>query len=279
MKQRLKPQFSTNWGFLQIGFLLLWAFVIGCSSQSEEDFWRARSESEGGRHESALAIIDRGLARVHQPKEGLNLAREGARIAFFELKRYEQAIRFNRFLVLNSSDQNERIEAQKQIISIYFNNLNDYKRVIPEIHRLLNLGQLNEDPISYNVMLAKSHYYLEDFNQAESEADEYLRRPISENHRYELLLLKANIANARKKPEAAVQIIEQMIRDYPDKAKKDGLRLTLTVAYEESGQLDKAIQELRRMKEEVSAGADLEQRIQRLEDRKINQPGRRGRRK
>jgi lipopolysaccharide biosynthesis regulator YciM len=91
--------------------------------------------------------------------------------------------------------------------------------------------------------------------------------------------MQANIANAKKRPDLAVGILQEMIRTYPDRAKRESLRLTLTVAYEESGQLDKAILELQAMRQENESKEQIDLRIQRLEDRKGNQPGRRGRRK
>lgn len=253
--------------------------VVGCSSQSEEDLKRAKGESEGGRHSAALALVERGLARVIAPEEGLGLAREGARIAFFELKKYREAIRYYEYLVLNSPDNTERIESQRQIIDILFNHLNDYKKTISEVHKYLGRSPKNDELIKYKIMLAKSYFYLSEYDQAESEVKTYLQESISNDDRYELLLMQANIANARKRPDQAALILLEMIRIYPDRAKRESLRLTLTVAYEESGQLDKAIQELQAMKKENESQEQIELRIRRLEDRKVNQPGRRGRRK
>lgn len=254
-------------------------FALSCTKGRDEELGLARAEVEGGRFSTALPYFERALAKTSTPADGIEVAREASRVAFFELKDYRKALLYFQYLVLNAEDARERLESQKQIVNIYFNHLADYKKAIVEIYKLTQMISDQSERVQYRIMLAKAYYYTNDFFQAESEVDEFLRIKLAPEYRYDLLLLKSNIATGRKENTRGAEILEKIITEFPERAAKENLGTTLAIAYEDTGQYDKAIEELEKLKKASNQPESYELRIKRLTDRKKNQPGRRGRRK
>jgi hypothetical protein len=108
-------------------FLIAFIFAIAaCSSEEAADLKRAKAAIEKQHYRIGLGYLDQVVKRNGNAKVTLEAAREGARITFFETKDFNKAIYFHRFMVLKSTDQKERLESQKQIAEIYFNNLQKY---------------------------------------------------------------------------------------------------------------------------------------------------------
>lgn len=252
---------------------------FACVRKGEDEMSLAKVEAEGGRFQSALSYFERAMAKLKGSDSGLAVAIEAARISFYELKDYPKAIEYNEYIVTHSQLKEERIEAQKQLVNIYANHLSDHKKAIREMHKLNDHLTDTSERLKYRLLLAKSYFYLNDFYQAESEVDEFLRQNLPGEYRYDLLKMKANIANAQKKPDRAAVILSQMRDEFPEKSQKEELGLTLAIALEEAGQYPKALEELNRLKATSTSPEQYEIRIQRLKERTLNAPGRRGRRK
>ena len=259
--------------------LLAFTLIQACTGQSEREISMANSEAEGGRFQKAMEYFEKAIVKMSGKSSALQAAKDAARISFFELKDYKKALEYYQYLVINSPDQNDRMEAQKQIVSIYFEHLTQYEKAISEIYKLSQMLTNHSDRVHYRILLAKAYYYKNDFYQSESEVDEFLREKISKDFRYDLLLLKANIAFGKKQPDKATSILSSLVAEYPEKAAEDNLGVTLAVAYEDSQQYDKAIAELQKQKIRSKNPEAIDLRIKRLVDRRLNQPGRRGKRK
>ncbi|HEX4924346.1 MAG TPA: hypothetical protein VFV50_09675, partial [Bdellovibrionales bacterium] len=108
-------------------------------------------------------------------KEALTAAREGAHIAFLEVKDYRRALFFYKYLVLYSDDEAERLEAQKHLAEIYFERLTDYDQAVIEYNRLLQLPHDPKENAHFRMNVAKSYFYLNKFAQADAELDIVVR--------------------------------------------------------------------------------------------------------
>ena len=108
---------------IRVLLVVLVLALTACSSQEEADFKQAQKEMAQEHYRIALSYFDKVIKRNAPTKYPLEAAREAARISFFEIKDFNKAIEYHHFIVLHSPDEKERLESQKQIAAIYFNNL------------------------------------------------------------------------------------------------------------------------------------------------------------
>ena len=255
------------------------AVLAGCESSLSREFETGMSQSGKGQYRLAISSFEKVIARSPESEIGLKSAREAARLSFFELKDFKKAATFYNILVYNSPDADERLKAQKQVTSVYLDHLNNYRLAIVEINKVLPLIQDPSERMKYKMELAQAYYYQNNFFQAEMEVDEFLRISKNEDQIFQMTVLKANIALARKDLNRAAEILKDMIKRNPNKAMKENVGLTLAVAYEEMHDYKNAIATLQdlRLKHPMPDYIDI--RIKRLQDRLKNQPGARGMKK
>ena len=234
---------------------------------------RARRAAANGDPASAVKILER--VREHEPdgQRALTASRYGSRIAQFEAKDYNAAVEFNRHLILRSDDPDERVQAQKNVAQIYFENLQDYAQAVQEIEKILKLNLPPEEAFRYRLNLAKSHFQLNNLEQAASEIDVILSKKLRDDDIFDAKQVKANIEVAAKNLPAAAQIWEEILKQFPDRAKREKVAMNLVVCYEEMKDFTKAIEALEFMKADDPNPEFIELRIQKLKERKINQPG------
>ena len=209
---------------------LLFVFVLAlsaCSTQEEGDFKQAQKNVSQGHYKVALDFFDRVVKRNAATKYPLEAAREAARISYFELKDYPKAIEYHHFIVLHSPDEPERIESQKQIASIYFNNLQNYQAAVIEFSKLLQMPHTDFEAGQYRMSVARAQYYLNNFFQAESEIDGLLRTKADDNVRFSALMLKGNILVGKKEFTKAIDIFQGLMKNYPVRSEQENVGLTL----------------------------------------------------
>lgn len=262
---------------LQTLILALLIFFVACSRPEEADFKKGQDEASAQHPRIALTYFERVVKR-----EGANLnirlasAREAARLADLEVKDYKRAVEFYRFLVLYSPNTDERKQAQTQIALIDFDHLNDYKNAILEFNRLLGLTHSQHEEATYRLAIAKSYYYLNNFNQAEEEIDTLLRGNTEKADRFPLLQLKANIYVTKKETKKAIEIFTMLVNDYPELAVKENIALALAVAHEDNKNFNEAIRVLELSRPFYKPVEYIDLRIKKLKDRLKNAPGARG---
>ncbi|KHD87254.1 MAG: hypothetical protein OM95_15410 [Bdellovibrio sp. ArHS] len=253
--------------------------LTACSSQEEADYKQAQKEIAQEHYRIGLSYLDRVIKRNAPTKYPLEAAREAARISFFEIKDFNKAIDYHHFIVLHSTDEKERLESQKQIAAIYFNNLQNYQQAIIEYSKLQQMPHTDLEAAQYKMNIARAQYYQNNFFQAESEIDSLLKLKGDENTRFSALMLKGNILVARKDFIKAAEIFKELILKYPEKAIQENVALTLAVCYEENLDFKSAIAVLEAHKEKYNPPEYIELRIKRMQERMKNAPGAKGFRK
>lgn len=250
-----------------------------CTKKTEIEFEAAEKEAAEGRFKEALINYDKTILKSPQSESSLQAAREGARIALYELKDYDKALYYYRKIILNSEDVAERLASQKMVASIYLDNLNDYPKAIIEYHRLIELPHTEDEEIQYRTKIARSYYYANNFNQTLTEVDSLLKKDLDKKAYFDLLVLRANTFMANRQLEKAAEILIDLMKKYPEISVKENVGLTLAVCYEEQKNFKKAIQVLEEIKNSYPQPEFIEVRVRRLKERAMNAPGARGSRK
>lgn len=262
-----------------------WAFVAlvlalsACSSQEEADYKQAQKAMGQEHYRIALAHLDRVIKRSSSSKLPLEAARDAARISYFEIKDFKKSVDYYHFIVLHSEDEKERVESQRQIAAIYFNNLQDYPRAIIEYSKLQQMPHTDLEEAQYKMNVARAQYYQNNFFQAESEIDSLLKLKGDEATRFSALMLKGNILVARKDFTKAADIFKELIRDFPEKSIQENVALILAVCYEENFDFKSALGVLEAHRGKYNPPEYIELRIKRLQERMKNAPGAKGFRK
>jgi tetratricopeptide (TPR) repeat protein len=248
----------------------------GCTSTEQKEMDEARIETDRGHFRIALSHLEKIIIRSPHSKLGIEAAREAARLTFYEIKDFPKAAQFYQQIVVNSDSAEDRMNAQKQIVSIYFDHLTDYQKSVVEINRLVVMLTDPRERNEYKMKLARAYYYQNNFTQAENEAEEFLRGNPPSDQRFDMIFLKGNIELAKKDLPAATEVFKTLLRDYPERALKDNVGLTLSVCYEEMKDFKSAIEVLEKIKASHPMPEYIDIRIKRLRERLQNQPGAHG---
>lgn len=264
---------------------LLWTGLMlfalsGCTfSFSSLEFKRAENAASDGKAKEAVKHYDRVMKRDPESDLALKSARKASRLALFELKDFKAAIEYFEYLVVHSQDEKERIDAQKQIAEIAFEKLTDYTRAIAEYNKLLNLKTTPEEFLDYKLKVAKAYYYNNDFYQAETEVKSALQVAEKGQNKFDLELFLANIYFNTKRVAQAVDVYQNLVKEYPKLAEQENVHMNIVVCYEELEKFDEAIDLLEQMKSFYKEKQFLDLKIDRLKERKANLPGSKGLRK
>lgn len=263
----------------QWALIVLLIFVSACSSQEEADYKQAQKAMGQEHYRIALDYLDRVIKRNSSSNLPLEAARDAARISYFEIKDFQKSVDYHHYIVLHSLDEKERVESQKQIAGIYFNNLQNYPRAIIEYSKLQQMPHTDLEAAQYKMSVARAQYYQNNFFQAESEIDSLLKLKGDETTRFNALMLKGNILVARKDFKTAADIFKGLIRDFPEKSIQENVALTLAVCYEENFDFRSALEVLEAHRGKYNPPEYIELRIKRLQERMKNAPGAKGFRK
>ena len=93
---------------------------------------------------------------------------------------------------------------------------------------------------------------------------------------YEGEIFESNLLVSKKEHDKAAEILKKLIKEYPERAKSDGLEMNLVACYEDMKDFDAAIEAMTAMKANYPDPEFLEMRISRLRERKNNMPGAKG---
>lgn len=257
--------------------------LIACDLESESSLKKKAEESESsGNYSRAIESYEKIInIRRSQDQNSTNYAKTAAQLALIKTKEYERALKLFRYIILNSNEPVERLDAQKKIAEIHFTHLAtpDYAEAIKELSKLLSLRLAAEDRLNYHTDLARAYYRANNFYQAQIEIDRILQETKDKVRQYDLKRLKADIYLSSKDQQNAVNIYVDLLKSFPEQSKKDDIGLSLAVSYEDQEKYDKAIEVLTSLKKESEKPEYLDLRIKRLKERLSQQPGAHGLRK
>jgi tetratricopeptide (TPR) repeat protein len=267
--------------FSKYGALIIAAMtLVSCNTSFNElEFKRGQQAASKKNYEKALRHFKKVAEREPDTNLSVLAAREAAQIAFFETKKFQQAIEFYLHLVKYSQDERERRDSQSKIATIYFDKLNDYPRAIEEFNKLLLLRNSNEEVAEYRFHLAKAHFNMNHFFEAETELQDALKVVENPDRKFDLLMFKGSLFFNTKRIDQAIDVYKELTLKYPERAKRENIAMNLIVCYEEKEAFDLAIQKLQEIKANYPDPEFIDLKTQRLKDRKANLPGSRGLRK
>lgn len=263
-----------------------WALIFGALTLlscniafNDLEYKRGQQAASKKQYEKALKHFKKVAERDPDSSLAVLAAREAAQIAFFETKKFPVATQFYLHLVKYSQDERERREAQAKIASIYFDKLNDYPRAIEEYNKLLLLRNSNEEIAEYRFYLAKAHFNLNHFFEAETELQDALKVVDNPERKFDLLMFKGSLFFNTKRIDQAIDVYKELTANHPERAARENIAMNLIVCYEEKEAFDLAIQKLLEIKPNYPDPEFIDLKIQRLKERKANLPGSKGLRK
>jgi tetratricopeptide (TPR) repeat protein len=265
-----------------LSFVLLSIFLAACDLESETVLKKKAEQQEtSGSYKKAIDSYEKIINIRGKNQESVSYAKAAANLALIKTKDYERALKLFRYVILHSEDPTERLAAQKNIAEIHFTHLAtpDYAEAIKEISKLLSLKLNDEERVEYHTNLARAYYRANNFYQAQVEIDQVLKETKDKTKQYDLKRLKADIFLSSKDQQNAVNIYVDLLKQYPELAKRDDIGLSLAVSYEDQEKYDKAIEVLTGLKKDSEKPEYLDLRIKRLRERLAQQPGARGLRK
>lgn len=199
--------------------------------------------------DAAVEDYERVVRYAPDSTTGLEAARLGGEICLYEIKDYAKAIFFFRHLVLHSQRISEIRWAQKKLAEIFYDKLNNYNQAIVEYQRLLQANPQKDELAEYRVNLGKAYFYIGNFDQAISEADDFISKNPNDPKTFDMLMLKANAFLAQKKIEDALTTYALIEKQFPQSEALNEVKLSKSLAYEDKKDWDRAIQVLEEIKD------------------------------
>ena len=93
-------------------------------------------------YKSAVAHFEKVMQKDSKAELSLVAAEKIAEISELNTHDFQKALTTYKFIIVNSSLDYERVDAQKKMANIYFNQLADYRQSIIEYSRLLELSSM-----------------------------------------------------------------------------------------------------------------------------------------
>ncbi len=255
---------------------LLVFFSSGCSTQQEKDYQKGISYQNNSEFREAVVEFEKAMKRQPGTSVALNAARERAKILLYEIKNYEGVIDTLKYLILYSDIPEERWKAQSQIAQIYFDNLAWYDKALIEYSKLLSSQLSKEEQIRIKLAIARSYYHLGQMQQSWNEAKQILVVPgISQDTAFDVLLLQANVQLALKNFTEAAKSLEEIMKRFPERSKRENVGINLAICYEELGVYKEAIRVLESLLSYYQPKEFIELRLKKIKGRLLNQPKKR----
>ena len=264
--------------------ILLLFFLLSISSCNRSftrmEYKKGEEAAEKQNFEKAIVHFENAMRRDPESAEALDSARATSRIAMFDLKKYLTAIKSHQHLVKFSQQESERRDAQKKIAEIYFEKLADYPKAIEEYNKLLLLQNSTQEIVNFRFALARAHFYLNQFAEAQSEIESSLKLIETDDpQKFDQLMFLGNVFFNTKKVDLAIEVYNRVIKDFPKRAADENVEMNVIVCYEELEQFDRAIELLEKLRSSYRDPEFIDLKIKRLKERKANLPGSRGLRK
>ncbi len=284
MLSGLKTQVLERISTFLISMLFATGVVTGfsaCLSSTEIGMKRAKALLVEKKPTESAALYEKLAIKESGKPKSADAAMEAAKIYQYDLKKFDSAIRNYRVVIASSADGAARREAQLKIAGLLFYDVQDFLLAVAEYSRLLELQHTLPEEIEWRGRIAKAYYYLGNYFQAGIEVDRMLKQAIGvdEEAVYQGYLLKANIHVGAREHELAAKVLDSMMSQFPERARRDSIPLMLAVAFEEQRNFTKAIEVLLKVREYDPRKSFFDEKIRSLKERQAQQPGARGFRK
>lgn len=271
-----KQQRQTRALQILLGGVLLVAIQACTPNAQKFELDKAQKDFNSKNFKAAIEHYEKVMSKDSKSEAALVAAQKIAEISELNTHDYSKALSMYKFIIVNSTIDYERVEAQKKTASVYFNQLADYKQSIVEYSRLLELPHSSKDSLLYRMNLARAYYYQANIFQALVEIDTILKESHDENVSFEGMLLKANIFLGAKRINEAVTVTKEIISKYPAKSKAETVPLMLSICYEEQNNFSQAIATLEQLRPDYPNKSFIDKRIAALKERSSLQPGANG---
>lgn len=255
--------------------------IVGCLSSTDIDMKRAKKLLVDKKPTEAVALYEKISEKEKSAADAALAALEAAKIYQYDLKKFDAAIRSYRTVIAKSPDAALRREAQSKVAALLFYDQQEFSSAVTEYSRMLLLQHSLEEEIEWRSRIAKAYYYLGNYFQAGIEVDRLLKiaEGVDEEAVYQGYLLKANILVGAREHEQAAKVLDSMMVQFAERARRDSIPLMLAVAYEEQRNFVKAIEVLTKVREYDPRKSFVDEKIRSLRERQSQQPGARGFRK
>ncbi|WP_148284903.1 tetratricopeptide repeat protein [Pseudobdellovibrio exovorus] len=263
--------------FLTSVVLFLFFGLSSCKPAAERLYADANAEIKKGHYRIALDLLERSSEIAKDSNIKYRYLSEAGRLARFEIQDYERAIRIYRRIILQSEDVEQRLRAQEAISEIYLENLQNYNMALKELQILEPLLHDNEKKEKVKLRIAQTLYLTGNFQQAMEEIKVSLK--FSEKEKLNFLKIKAQVLVAQKKYKEALAEYEKILQADEKFFATENLFIAASVVYEENEEYAEALAYLDKYQEQIPDKAYLELRYKRLQERMVNKPLFKGRRK
>lgn len=256
-------------------------FFTGCLSSTEIDMKRAKNLLTEKKPVEAAALYEKIAEKEGSKPDSALAAVEAAKIYQYDLKKFDAAIRNYRIVIARSTDAVARRDAQAKVAGLLFYDVQDFPSAVTEYSKLLDLQHTLTEEIEWRARIAKAYYYQGNYFQSGIEVDRLLKiaTGVDEEAVYQGYLLKANIYVGAREHEQAAKVLDAMMSQFAERARRDSIPLMLAVAYEEQRNFAKAIEVLTKVREYDPRKSFFDEKIRSLKERQAQQPGARGFRK
>ena len=139
--------------------------------------------------------------------------------------------------------------AQQKLAEVYYDKLNDYAQAIVEYQRLLQANPDLNEATEYKLRLARAYFYMANFDQAISEAQEFVATVPNSDKKFDMLMIKADALLAEKKLDEAIELYNQLEKEFADHPEAYQVKLNKSLAYEDKKDWDRAVAELEAIKD------------------------------
>lgn len=168
----------------------------------------------------------------------------------------------------NNSPIKEIKRQEKKLADRAFYKAQNYEKALKYHTRLLKRTLSQEEKLMVQLHIAESFFYLKKHSQALRELEKCFTEDMSMEQRKQAWILKARILIAEKKFSPAIQLFEKQIESFPKE--EAFFREYLALIHESKKDFLSAQRELEKIQ---PSSPFIEQKIQRLMERQINQPG------
>lgn len=251
--------------------------LFGCKKQSERLYDEAYAEIEKGHYRIAVDLLDRSANEETDNLKKTKALIEAARISRFEIQDYNRALKFNRSIILSSEDPQQRIKAQEALSEIYLENIQDFHAALKEFLILEPLLTDKIDKEKIKLKIAQAQLLSGNALAALESVD--LSSKTSGEYQKHFLKMKSQILTSLKRFDDSLNNYETLRKLDETFFKNENLYITASFVYEEKEDYAGALKYLEKYSDQINDKTYLEIRNKRLQERLINKPFFKGRRK